>query len=117
MNQQDREDTYKKEYGLTPAEHGELNTNFDTIAETKVEIKKLCEAILDNLGDIYNVVQAIAKGADPEDEIKPERKYRYNEKEWPVNFNGLVARTENDLGVLIEYRNDINLMHGRGLKK
>lgn len=90
-------------------------TNFETIEETKEVMQETAKRMLDNLGEIYQVVKNIAEGKDPEQELKFKRVYKYCEKEdWPINIVGLTERTENDLAVLIEFGEDLNTLRGRG---
>jgi len=110
---------------LSPAELGERaakqeyesymrQTNFKTIKETKDEIKKVAENMLEDIGELYQIVQNLTRGYDPEKEIRPEL-YSRSDGNF-VNFNGLSDKVRNDLGLLWEYRNDINTLQGRGQK-
>ena len=76
-------------------------TNFDTIQQTKEEIKKVAQKVLDDVGELYNYIQELARGDDPEMVIKSE-KYR--------TYVSLVEVAENAYGIIDEYRRDINTL-------
>ena len=72
-------------------------TNFKTIQETKEEIKKVAQNALDDVGELYNYIQELAKGVDPEVVIKSE-KYR--------TYVSLVEVAENAYALIDEHRRD-----------
>ena len=83
-------------------------TNFKTIKETKEEIQKVAASALDDVGKLYNYIQELAKGADPEVVIKSE-KYR--------TLYPLYEAAENAYGLIDEYIRDINTLRGDGARK
>lgn len=90
-----------------------MGTNFETIQETKDEMKKTAERMLDHVGELYQVIQNITKGYDPEKEIKAEPYYR-GDFGARLTFNGMTEMIENGIGLLWEYRADINTLRGQG---
>jgi len=90
-------------------------TNYKTIERTNEAMMRCAEAGLDRIKEATRAVEAIAKGEDPAKVITGER--IYDGDFGKINFGGLIEHVENTLGLLWEYRQDINTLEGQGQTK